>query len=98
MLTVNGQINTLRVSVDCHVVKNVKPKPFKERSQENEMLQKTNTKISAPSLNSVWGNTSLNFTELYMETRHVKLLFLEWPRINKTSGPQFAIKVLSFCS
>ena len=51
----------------------------KKYKTETEMLQKTNTKISAASLKSVWGNMSLNFTELYMETRHVKLLFLDWP-------------------
>ena len=68
MLTHNGQINTLKVSVDCHVVKKINPKPFKERSQENEMSQKTNTKISAPSLKSVWCIVSKLFAETQFYT------------------------------
>ena len=76
MLTHNGQVNTLRVSVDCHVVKKINPKPFKERSQENEMLQKTNTKISAPSLKSVW----CIVTKLFAETCHLILKSFIWRR------------------
>ena len=41
-------------SFHCHIAKKLNPKPFKERSQENKMLQKTNTKITAPSVKSVW--------------------------------------------
>ena len=64
--------------------KKLNPKPFKERSQENDTLRKTNTKIAAPSLKSVWcivsklcaEGTYLSILQSFIWRRHVGVPWL----------------------
>ena len=82
--------------------KKLNPKPFKERSQENETLRKTNPKIAASSLFGALFLSYLPKEHIYQFYRALygdaMLVFLGWPLLNRTARPQFEIKALSFCS
>ena len=77
------------MSVDYHVAKKINPKPFKGRSQENEMLQKTNTKYLLQ-VSSLFGALFLSYLP-----KHVTQFYNFWGLILMHTDPKSEADLVS---